>query len=470
MGRYPKPEKLYERIYGIEYQFPEEQRLARRFTLMVEPPKAGTWKAQETEYRYHFFGGATPTKREKAIHDPVISVIAKWLQEINRDNIGMANATIYIVPTTTAPLIWPPNECHSDHQIKFYTFRINNEEFPPTVLITIIPRIEPLTIDKIHVRVQGEWRSISQWLLTFESSRHREYGVPAIHAQQKWWRRNGRVSKLMELPAEIRLHIFEHVLGPKIYPIVTDFKVPVDWSVNPPINQRDQRLVLGNGYSRPLLTTPHYVRITSVDNIEELGERVPAPNLSILAISKQVRSEALQAGWEGTRKYFFDTMIFQSVVQAQGGPRANYNCLAKIQLNFTHKAYFKFFGVEAERTIRHSPLTAMGSYLQNLPKPTDLQMRFRSPEDGWDGMPWGDLYGITEDRRPVECCQRTMVDWIMTFAFPYVKAIPKVTLEGYVKKDSKKKWEEILSMERAGQPHGFDQAEEMRAILEATSV
>jgi hypothetical protein len=37
-----------------------------------------------------------------------------------------------------------------------------------------------------------------------------------------------------------------------------------------------------------------------------------------------------------------------------------------------------------------------------------------------------------------------MVDWIMTFAFPWVRRIKKVTLAGAVKTDAKARWERIL--------------------------
>lgn len=44
-------------------------------------------------------------------------------------------------------------------------------------------------------------------------------------------------------------------------------------------------------------------------------------------------------------------------------------------------------------------------------------------------------------------CQRMVVDWILTFDFPWIKHIPKVTLAGYIKADQQKLWKYRFSLE-----------------------
>jgi hypothetical protein len=62
-------------------------------------------------------------------------------------------------------------------------------------------------------------------------------------------------------------------------------------------------------------------------------------------------------------------------------------------------------------------------------------------------------------------CSRTMVDWILTFAFPFIRMISKVTLKGYVKKPVKDKWEDILTKERRKEEHDYDQDAAMAKIF-----
>ncbi|KAJ4359470.1 uncharacterized protein N0V89_000024 [Didymosphaeria variabile] len=44
-------------------------------------------------------------------------------------------------------------------------------------------------------------------------------------------------------------------------------------------------------------------------------------------------------------------------------------------------------------------------------------------------------------------CYRVIIDWILTFAYPYVKHIPKVHLQGHIKNVTKTKWDRIFLTE-----------------------
>jgi hypothetical protein len=70
-------------------------------------------------------------------------------------------------------------------------------------------------------------------------------------------------------------------------------------------------------------------------------------------------------------------------------------------------------------------------------------MWFRGPYDVSRTGPWG---GSSTGNGPYECCQRVMVDRVMTFAWPFIMHLGKVIIGGTVKKDSKDKWDEILAM------------------------
>lgn len=67
-------------------------------------------------------------------------------------------------------------------------------------------------------------------------------------------------------------------------------------------------------------------------------------------------------------------------------------------------------------------------------------------------------------------CQKTVVDWIMTVAFPFIKDIPNVWLSGAVNTTSKKKWKYILNANykvplKKDSFRGFDFHNEINVIL-----
>ncbi|KAL1801663.1 hypothetical protein ACET3X_002005 [Alternaria dauci] len=70
-------------------------------------------------------------------------------------------------------------------------------------------------------------------------------------------------------------------------------------------------------------------------------------------------------------------------------------------------------------------------------------------------------------------CQKTTVDWILTFRFPYLKDIPNVHLIGSIKSCTKFRWYYILGKEYEQRKldyrtHGYDQAAEIAVLLEGT--
>ncbi|KAF2659955.1 hypothetical protein K491DRAFT_123413 [Lophiostoma macrostomum CBS 122681] len=57
-----------------------------------------------------------------------------------------------------------------------------------------------------------------------------------------------------------------------------------------------------------------------------------------------------------------------------------------------------------------------------------------------------------------------MVDLVMTAAYPYINKVRKVTLAGFVRKDSKEKWERLLRQSYLNVPNGYDADAELAAM------
>jgi len=125
------------------------------------------------------------------------------------------------------------------------------------------------------------------------------------------------------------------------------------------------------------------------------------------------------------------------------------------------EGWFEFFGVQLWPNLHIDTTQSRGNLLATLPDLVHLQIWFCRPEDGWIASPWGSPLMAG----PLVCCERTMVDWIMTFAWPFVKDIRKVTLGGAIKKDSKVKWDDLLALSKTTKANVFDHVQEQLNIF-----
>jgi len=265
--------------------------------------------------------------------------------------------------------------------------------------------------------------------------------------------------------------IYERALGGEIYPLSAVAKS----KIGDPIARENARLTLGIGYNYKLLHNSRYGSCSISHLLSEAAFKEPSrrpiwePNLALLRVSHQVHDEVLDLAWSVMRKRFFDPKVFTTAVDARLGSAMRYSHLTTIELSFTNKGYFTFFGVTVRPQLQVQTQSSLGQYLQNLPAVKDLQLRFRFLEEGYETSPWGSMenkqYLGRYRQHAYECCQRIMVDWICTFAYPFVQGIESVTVTGKVKTGSKQKWNAIF---RGAQAH--NQAAEMAAILSTPDV
>ncbi|KAF2866943.1 hypothetical protein BDV95DRAFT_503826 [Massariosphaeria phaeospora] len=434
---------------------------AQRFTLMIQPPKSeddwdeyktSLFGAREDEYTYKF----NYPPQEK---DLVIRTINRAIKELNRASCDFANAGIKVISTLETPPIWPQDPCSPSSSVKFYTFSQKGQEFPLTLPVTVAPLFGPLSCDTIYVRIHRKWKPLKEWLLSIALPHNYSPEV----AMRRCWDRSGMVFPLMELPPELRNIIYEYALGPEVYPLSRLSRMTRNDSFTDDEARRGAEIVFGIGYS-DLGMSRHYPYPHDIGC--ESRSKVAPPNLALLQVSRAVSCEALKAGWEGTRKCFIEPTMFTEVVGSRVGPASQFNCLSRIELNFTHSAWFGFFGVSVSPEIEMSEGRSCGPFLMDLKTLKELHMRFRSPNDGYSGCPWAGRSSGSYNNSVVDnACQRTIVDMIMTFAFPFVKQIPHVGVTGFVKTTAKMHWEHVLRQDYTGKEHGHDNDAALEAIL-----
>lgn len=221
----------------------------------------------------------------------------------------------------------------------------------------------------------------------------------------------------------------------------------------------DRRIVMGIGYD-PNSPPSIFGYLEPYTYSLESRDKVPPPNTTILRVSKQCRGEGLRAGWEGVRRCFINPFNFKFIAAELRFCVAPlpFNALGRLELSFSTKEWFAYFGVEAKPHLDRDGPVYFGPALSYLSSLTELNIRFRDPSDGWHGHPWGQAVKKTS-------CQTVMVDWIMALLFAEIKHFKIVKLTGFVKKPQKTKWESLLHRKCAGQVHEFDHDTAVQDIL-----
>lgn len=95
--------------------------------------------------------------------------------------------------------------------------------------------------------------------------------------------------------------------------------------------------------------------------------------------------------WALMGKRFIAQAPFTTAVDAGLGPAMRYAHLAIIELCFKNEGYFKLFAIVLMPQLQIFPEASQGHYLQRITGLKDLQLRFRSLNDGFLTSPWGNF-------------------------------------------------------------------------------
>lgn len=401
----------------IEAENGDTDALLRYNTIRLQPPTDEQLESLdhgEDRYRYKF----QPGPRQK---DAVIRCILRTIKELNKGSIGLANMSFRVYPTNESPHFWLADSRLGNCWSKLYTFVDHLNEFPVTVWVAALPSAHGLTSDNLFLKPDNDWWSLKKWLLSQQTRPEELIGLKGYKAQKKWWKFTGKPFPLMKLPAEVRLIIFEHALGHKLYPLAT----------RKPDTASEVRLGVGfHGRFDYCCQAARYQWL-STGGLEPIGFTSCAPNIALLQVCKQVHQEALQAAWENSLKCFFTPSQLESVVNAPIKPK--YNWLNKIVLVFPTPKYFELFGCDP-KTLRFDPNRSLGSIISSNSSLNSLKLVFRSPAEDF-----------RSDDSSKYWCQRIAIDWIMTLAWPFINAISKVTIGGAIKRETKRKWDSNLA-------------------------
>lgn len=449
--------QLYTRIKNLSWD--------RRRIVDKYPPPKDTLHLLKNEYQY-------PLPQIRRQDDPVLRTMCEAIDELSKEHMLFAATSITVRNLTLSPVIWPSTRENIGWSSKLYTFKERLEEFPLTVRVSITERDFDLllTADMIRVLIRGEWKPLKTWLLELVQEDGR-FPWNFIHnrphyVQQTWWRKNGKVFRLMDLPQEIRLIILKHALGGFIHPAAAYNH-----------SSREYQVTLGCT-SRNNPDKMNYEHSESNRDSMQAKKKFSSPNYALFRVNKQVHGEALIAGWQGSRKHFVTPGYLIDVLGATQVPVIS-NWLSKIQLNFSTEDYFRFIGLSVNPDLHLNSFSSMGLHLSNIATLEDLELHFRSPynthHDDKNGDPWSTWrrqlsYHVTPIVSREYGCYKTIVDWILAFMLPYVKNISKLRFTGAIKTSVKDKWVYIHSIEYCEREldyrsHGYDVDAELAAIL-----
>jgi hypothetical protein len=360
----------------------------------------------------------------------------------------------------------------------------------------------------------GCWRMFTEWVEELapttgeydETTRkNAPTGAEGQIRQQWWWAENGKHFRVMDLPAELRGKILVEALGNKH--LVSIHNVPEKFwlygkgsalhGLDDDVPESDYR----TGYDLNYGGSHSYEYGFRRDPTYRFFDK---PNMSIPFLNKQIYGEIKQhlhrdatrlftSAWDFTA--FLKLPLLANIFAAWGDLESStlntYNLETKsfsrrvletvrrLELDFTHLEFMDFFGVRVRPWLDRQPaLAAQCLNKQYLPNLDCVTLYFRSTIMSAADDPWRytgasrpfdddcDHQGRHEWEGCTSSCQKEIADFILTYALDYVRNVPKVRLDGYIKDSTKKKWEDILRdlCQGRGDQHDMSAA---KALIEA---
>ncbi|KAF2130541.1 hypothetical protein P153DRAFT_288711 [Dothidotthia symphoricarpi CBS 119687] len=341
-----------------------------------------------------------------------------------------------------------------DHQ--WYTFSepLCSNGFRRTVAIDIVPG-EPSVAANMFVsdlRRDGRMTMLDAWIReSYEwhdvyEMRFRELQQ---NEQQLWWESTGQTFRLLDLPLELREAVYLQVIGSVVLPDID------------PSSTQPTTLGAGCSYGSKFRTG------------SELDPDVHVPNLTITRVNKQVKEEVMQVAHRDTFKRF-RAVGEKGYSRAQPSRRSSFHTnltgiqslaphvafLRNVQLEMSAACYFSFvgiiptrgdpFGLDASSPAQYSHVhMVQASVLTTFKALQKLDLRFISPKHQEAACPWHiiSLCSSQANTYATHSCQKVWIDWFLTFAWDYLKALRgvKFSLSGCVKDSTRTHWERVLN-------------------------
>ncbi|KAL1594396.1 hypothetical protein SLS60_010156 [Paraconiothyrium brasiliense] len=331
----------------------------------------------------------------------------------------------------------------STSQNSYKLGQCSGEATPVSVLNAGID-IQCENIEVFDVEDAQRWVALCAWMRNkYEWHDDRDWkqqgGRQLQHENQVlWWNKNGKHFKFLDLPRELRDLVYLESLGPIILPT---------------IKRGGRSVTLGHG--------------VTYGSKNRLGAKVDPdidhPNTQLLLLNRQVHDEAVSTVWSASTLRFRSSTSL-AIFSAHSQVRTPELPLRRVQLELSAADYFELIGI---RPRRGAPFAAgaagmsLSRLKQRLEDLVHLDLRFMSPNHPDARCPWAALArarGISE-----HSCQKTWIDWFLTFALKYfIGWKVRVTMSGCIKDSTRAKWEPILKQARDNEVN--DMVDEEAAI------
>lgn len=325
--------------------------------------------------------------------------------------------------------------------------------------VRVLDDTTTLTADRLQVKRQGCWIPLETWILEIPIFPcELQTRQAQMSAQWNWWQKNGKHFPLMKLPGELRDLIYLHVLG-EVTPRLRDPILP--------------RRISTGSTDRP---EPDLHIVADIERVCRF------PNAFLLSVSKDVRREATSAGWLRSVKLFLGDIPFVKTMKFHKSIIPSNRWLSQIHFTLPPHKYLEEFGVKWRMYHRNlgnlgnlaleSRDLKMAEHLRSIKTLRWLELEFMESSISLDRnlSPWCDVKLIAqswslqqryqdyperlEEVKTVvfpgldSASSRSLVDWTMAAAYPYIRHVSKIRISGYADKDMETKWEGFYKMAR----------------------